>query len=249
MKKINREKLDIVRIEARSNSKQLAQLINTVNDVVERLKTIEHEQAKNTENNAIVKNPRDETESKTDKDQNESNDSGINKSGEADDEFHMKGDTIKSTDVNIKKMQSNSHNETMKISSIENEELNFKCQHCDFNCPSKVTLNKHSNTKHGSNVSYKECEATECNSKCSLCEDKFISTAEFRSHKKEHMDEIEGMDITNLTNEYDLFECNLCSFESGNIDSVKEHLIDHVNQSEENLNTNLAEKPKKRLID
>ena len=65
------------------------------------------------------------------------------------------------------------------------------------------------------------------------------------------MDEIEGMDITNLTNEYDLFECNLCSFESGNIDSVKEHLIDHVNQSEENLNTNLAdkEKPKKRLID
>ena len=58
-------------------------------------------------------------------------------------------------------------------------------------------------------------------------------------------------DITNLTNEYDLFECNLWSFESGNIDSVKEHLIDHVNQSEENLNTNLAdkEKPKKRLID
>ena len=32
---------------------------------------------------------------------------------------------------------------------------------------------------------------------------------------------------------------------------MKEHLIDHVNQSEENLNTNLAdkEKPKKRLID
>ena len=30
MKKTNKEKLDIVRVEARANSKQLAQLINTV---------------------------------------------------------------------------------------------------------------------------------------------------------------------------------------------------------------------------
>ena len=64
------------------------------------------------------------------------------------------------------------------------------------------------------------------------------------------MEEIEGMDITSLTNEHDLFECNLCTFESGNKDSVREHMIDHLNQSKEDLNTNLAneEKPRKRLI-
>ena len=64
------------------------------------------------------------------------------------------------------------------------------------------------------------------------------------------MEEIEGMDITSLRNEHDLFECNLCSFECGNKDSGREHMIDHLNQSKEDKNTNLAdeEKPKKRLI-
>ena len=65
------------------------------------------------------------------------------------------------------------------------------------------------------------------------------------------MEEIEGMDITSLRNEHDLFECNLCSFECGNKDSGREHMIDHLNQSKEDKNTNLADekKPKKRLID
>ena len=59
------------------------------------------------------------------------------------------------------------------------------------------------------------------------------------------------MDITSLTNDYDLFESNLCSFESGNEDSARTHLIDHVNQSKEDPNTHLGdiEKPQKRLID
>ena len=65
------------------------------------------------------------------------------------------------------------------------------------------------------------------------------------------MDEIERMEITSLTNEYDLFECNLCSFESGNEDSVREHLIDHINQSEENPNSYIADEEnlQRRLID
>ena len=37
------------------------------------------------------------------------------------------------------------------------------------------------------------------------------------------------MDIASLTNVHDVFECNLCSFESGHEDSVKEHMIEHVN--------------------
>ena len=45
----------------------------------------------------------------------------------------------------------------------------------------------------------------------------------------EHIDEIEGLDISSLTNGHELFECNLCSFESGVGDSIREHLLDHVN--------------------
>ena len=188
----------------------------------------------------------------TDKDQNESNDTGISKSGAADNTIDIKDDTTESSEdksnINVKKMASNKEN--IYISSTENKKLNFKCKHCDFYCPSKVTINKHTNTRHAVKVPNKECEATECNLKCSLCEHKFKSLAEFRSHIKKHLDEIEGMDIPSLSNEYDLFECNLCSFESGNEDSVREHLIDHVNQSTEDLDTNLADeqKPRRRLI-
>ena len=43
------------------------------------------------------------------------------------------------------------------------------------------------------------------------------------------LEEIENIDIASLTNGHDLFECNLCSFESGLGDSIREHMIDHVN--------------------
>ena len=36
------------------------------------------------------------------------------------------------------------------------------------------------------------------------------------------------MDIKCLTNGHDVFECYLCSFESGHEDSGKEHFIEHV---------------------
>ena len=39
----------------------------------------------------------------------------------------------------------------------------------------------------------------------------------------------ENIDVASLTNGHDVFECNLCSFESGHEDSVKEHMIEHVN--------------------
>ena len=102
LKKIDKEKLENVRVEARSNSKQLAQLINTIDDVVQRLKILEQEHTEHTEEEAVVDKARAETESKTYKDQNESTDSGINKSGEEDEKMHMKGDTIESSVKKIK---------------------------------------------------------------------------------------------------------------------------------------------------
>ena len=155
LKKINKEKLENVRVEAKSNSKQWAQPIHTIDDVVQRLKILEQEHTEHTEEEAVVNEARAETESKTYKDQNESTDSGINKSGEADEKMHMKGDTIESS---VKKIKANE--QTVKIISTDNKRPNYKCQHCDLNCPSKDILNKHTNTRHAVNVPYKECEAT-----------------------------------------------------------------------------------------
>ena len=68
--------------------------------------------------------------------------------------------------------------------------------------------------------------------------------AEFEKHKEEHMEEIERLDISTLINGHDLFACNLCSFESGHGESIKEHLVDHVNHTNE-----LARHKKKSLLD
>ena len=85
-------------------------------------------------------------------------------------------------------------------------------------------------------------------SKCSICDDKFVTKAEYQKHKEEHIEEIEGLDISTLTNGHDLFECNLCSFESGVGDSIKEHLVDHLNHTKEYLNE-AANNEKKSLLD
>ena len=61
----------------------------------------------------------------------------------------------------------------------------------------------------------------------------FENMDNFEAHYKEHMDEIEGLDITTLTNNHDMFQCNLCSFTSGVGDSIKEHFIDHLHRSKE----------------
>ena len=74
----------------------------------------------------------------------------------------------------------------------------------------KVTLNKHIDSKHqGMN-----CDAKLCNSKCSLCEDTLKTKDIFKLHNKDHMDEIEVLDITTLTNNHEVIVCNLCNFES-----------------------------------
>ena len=83
------------------------------------------------------------------------------------------------------------------------------------------------NTKHQGKYS----EEIVCKSKCSLCEGTLKTKNNFEMHIKEHIDEIEELDIAKITNGHDLFECNLCTFKSGYGDSIREHLIDHVNYS------------------
>ena len=60
------------------------------------------------------------------------------------------------------------------------------------------------------------------------------------------MKDIEG--LSTLTNGHNLCECNLCSFESRYGDSIKEHLVDHLNNTMENQNE-AAKHEKKSLLD
>ena len=106
------------------------------------------------------------------------------------------------------------------------------------------------NTKHKG----KHSEKMVCKSKCSLCEDTFETKNDFEMHLKEHIVEIEELDIEKITNGHYLFECNLCSFESEYDDSIREHLIHHVNHSrndeKENEESEQAAHPvRKYLLD
>ena len=144
-------------------------------------------------------------------------------------------------DMDIKKDAAENKTETINTSFDTNNTIpkeDFNCDQCNFKSNTIISLNKHTNTKHAKKVEESDIEVKICNSECSLCEDRFSSELELKKHKDEHIEEIEGLDIASLTNEHDLFECNLCSFESGYGDSIREHLIEHVNPP-------LEEKPTK----
>ena len=57
--------------------------------------------------------------------------------------------------------------------------------------------------------------------------------SEFLKHEEEHNIEIKELDISTLTPGHEMFEFNMCIFESGHENSVNEHLIDHLNHKKE----------------
>lgn len=157
----------------------------------------------------------------------------------------LKTHNVDKKQVKIEKMSGKNY--TLKkikdTKRSDRQKHSYKCDQCEFMCPKNETLKKHTNTKHGGKT---EMEVSQ--SECSICDDKFKTKAEYQKHKEEHLEEIEGLDISTLTNGHDLFECNLCSFESGIGDSVKEHLIDHLNHTKEYWNE-AAKNDKKSLLD
>ena len=70
------------------------------------------------------------------------------------------------------------------------------------------------NTRHTLNSVKKKKVITEQEvvPKCTLWDDNFNILKEYEEHKQDHIDEIEEIDVTSLTNKQELFECNLCSF-------------------------------------
>jgi hypothetical protein len=124
-------------------------------------------------------------------------------------------------------------NSNIKDTSSSNHNNIFKCDQCNFTSSTRITLNKHTNTKHAENDSGNEC---------SLCEDSFSSAKELKKHIDEHIEEIESLYIASLTKGHDLFECNLFSFESGHKDSIREHLITHVNPQNEDYSVTVVAK-------
>ena len=82
------------------------------------------------------------------------------------------------------------------------------------------------------------------NLECSIGDDEFKTQAGLQKHKVEHMEEIEKLYMSTPTKGHDILKCNLCSFKSGHEDSIKEHLIDHLNHTKEPENHE-----KKSLLD
>ena len=122
-----------------------------------------------------------------------------------------------------------------------------KCDHCDFKGKNQVTLSKHVNKKHAQDKAEHAQTKTVADLECALCDDKFSSNPDFQEHIKEHLEEIKEINIYSLTNGHDIFECNLCSFESGHINSIREHLITHVmvpkaSEKRENTNKNVLQR-------
>ena len=64
-----------------------------------------------------------------------------------------------------------------------------------------------------------------------MCKDLFTSEEDLDSHINEHKEEINEIYRESLTNDHDIFECELICFESGYEGSMKKHLMDHVNSS------------------
>ena len=151
------------------------------------------------------------------------------------------GETTKKVETMVNNTKADSN--TKDTSANINKNV-FRCDQCNFTSDTRIILNKHTNTKHAEKDSGNEC---------SLCEDSFSSAKEFKKHIDEHIEEIEGLDIASLTKGHDLFECNLCSFESGHEDSIREHLIAHINPQYEDNSVSLyakqAECQTKSLLD
>ena len=82
------------------------------------------------------------------------------------------------------------------------------------------------NTKHHVNES--NSKGTEKAIECILCEEKFNSVNGVQEHISEHLYEIEDTGIENLTNDEDMFEFDMCSFQSGNENNIIDHLIELV---------------------
>ena len=95
--------------------------------------------------------------------------------------------------------------------SLVGQQLNFKCPHCKYENISKWSFQKHCNIKHA--TIYKGSE--EPGHECSLCSDQLSTIEKLHDHKADHLEEIESIDVASLTNGNELFQCNICSFESG----------------------------------
>ena len=126
--------------------------------------------------------------------------------------------------------------------------LCFKCDMCEYRCTTKASLMKHINRKHALNPTMQHFTEQVVVPKCSLCDDEFKTLKEYEEHIQELNYEIEELYVTALTNGLEHFECNLCSFESGYEDSIKEHLSDHVSLPSNSSKTEKRSNDKKEAL-
>ena len=63
-----------------------------------------------------------------------------------------------------------------------------------------------------------------------FCPFKFNTSKELNDHNREHLEEIEELDIEYLKHGNESFVCNMCEFNSNNVKKIKQHIINRVVQ-------------------
>ena len=94
------------------------------------------------------------------------------------------------------------------------EEKYFKCEQCDLNSTSYMSLRKHINTKHPINTTQRQYEDEHI---CYICEEKLNSAWDYMKHQEEHMERKEM-----------LFQCKLCRFSAIKDKDIRNHMIQHI---------------------
>ena len=84
------------------------------------------------------------------------------------------------------------------------------------------------NTKHGETYMQTTRDTTMGDLECSHYENTFKSTKELGEHIEEHLEEVQNIDKEYLKNWQVSFVCNKCTFNSNDVDKIKEHLSNHI---------------------
>ena len=125
--------------------------------------------------------------------------------------------------------QINTKNPTIEV-NLDNQ--TFKCDQCEYWCKLEITLKKHINTKHYEKaVLPAAVKPPKSDLQCVLCDNIASTQKEFNEHVEGHLKEIRIMEPNHLLYESETFKCKVCNFKSRNKNAVKNHLLDHINDS------------------
>ena len=135
--------------------------------------------------------------------------------------------------------------------NTKHSKQSYNCYKCHEVFESETVPKSHTEDKHKSEYisqSAAKLDSEPIIPECSLCEDRFTSQMEDTEHINTYIDEIQGIDIEDLKNGHEVFECSLCEFNSNDPETVKGHLTEHALKPKENTVEKLLPNKLKKAV-